>query len=102
MITNKKPYDLLFRDAPDERDLLTVRQFQYNNTSYIFKKSRLFNNTNVAILLKLVSSYQKSQHRWSVETLGLSGNGGTKNIARANTKINPKPHALTTENRGSE
>ena len=38
--------------------------------------------------LKGSLSYQKSQHRRSVETLGLSGNGDIKSIAKNTTRIN--------------
>lgn len=34
--------------------------------------------------------YKESQHRRSVETLGLSGNGDIKNIAKSGTMVKPK------------
>lgn len=37
--------------------------------------------------LKQTLRYQKSQHRRSVETLGLSGNGDVANIAKNDTKV---------------
>lgn len=40
--------------------------------------------------LKGSLAYQKSQHRRSVETLGLSGNGDTENIAKKATKVNDR------------
>ena len=38
--------------------------------------------------LKSSLKYQKSQHRRSVETLGLSGNGDASNIAKKSKKVN--------------
>lgn len=40
--------------------------------------------------LKSSLAYQKSQHRRSVETLGLSGNGDTSNIAKKGKKVNER------------
>jgi len=47
MISTKKPHNLLLRDAPDERDLLVVRQFQANNSISKMLMSRgMVNYTN--------------------------------------------------------
>ena len=50
--------------------------------------------------LKTSLIYQKSQHRRSVETLGLSGNGDSNNIAKMHSQVNPKPLKSHTKNRG--
>lgn len=52
--------------------------------------------------LKTSLIYKKSQHRRSVETLDLSGNGDTKNIANVQAKVNPEPHALHIKNKGNK
>lgn len=44
--------------------------------------------------LKTSLIYQKSQHRRSVETLGLSGDGDTITIANGHNKVNLKPSTL--------
>lgn len=43
-------------------------------------------------LLKKSLSYQKSQHRRSVETLGLSGNGDNSNISKSSKNVNKRKH----------
>jgi len=43
-------------------------------------------------LLKKSLSYQKSQHRRSVKTLGLSGNGDTLNILKSSKNVNKQKH----------
>lgn len=50
--------------------------------------------------LKSSLKYQKSRHRRSVETLGLSGNGDKSSVAKISKKINtPKPNKRSS-NRG--
>ena len=44
--------------------------------------------------------YKKYRHRRSVETLGLSGNGDTKNIAKKAKKVNPKQKSRKLPNHG--
>lgn len=53
--------------------------------------------------LKTSLRYQKSRHRRSVETLGLSGNGDAKNIAKSGKKVNARKRPVTEKgSRGSK
>lgn len=60
-------------------------------SSYIVRIDRLKNSLR----------YQKSQHRRSVETLGLSGNGDTSNIAKKTRKVNG-PSMENNKNKGNK
>lgn len=51
--------------------------------------------------LKSSLKYQKSQHRRSVETLGLSGNGDKRSVAKITQKINTRGKKLP-KNRGKK
>ncbi|CAN5667890.1 hypothetical protein BH23PAT2_BH23PAT2_00830 [soil metagenome] len=46
--------------------------------------------------------YKKDRHRRSVETLGLSGHGDTKNIAKKSNRVNIKQKVPPKSNKGKE